>query len=122
MFGLFDKKDPNRCPITEENRVWLESSFSLLLNIFDNEKIKQRAILIPHHSDFQIKYNGETQTAIETLKIVAKQMEVEFDEIELNFYDEGVREISTGSSFGGGRIFLNSFEDEAASAGLYFGK
>jgi len=122
MFGLFDKKDPNRCPIADENRIWLEKSFSFLLEIFNKEKIKQRAILIPHHSNFPIKYNGESQTAIDTLKIVAKQMEVEFDEIELDFYDEGLTEISTGSPLRGGRIFLSRREEDKGSAGLYFGK
>ena len=93
MFGLFQKKDPNRCPISEENRIWLEKSFSFLLSIFDINKIKKKTILIPHHSDFPITYNGEVQSAIDTLKIVSRQIEVEFEEIELNFYDEGVSEI-----------------------------
>jgi len=122
MFGLFSKKDPNRCPVPEENRLWLERSFSLLVNIFGKEKIKERNILFPHHSCFPIKYNGEAETATETLKIVAKQMEVEFDDIELNLYNQGLSEISTGSPLNGGRIFLNSYEDDKSSAGLYFGK
>src|ERR1017187_6738927 len=121
MFGLFDKKDPNRCPVSDDNRMRLEKNFSLLMDIFDREKIKQKKILIPHHSIFPIKYNGDTQTAFDTLKIVAEQMEVEFDEIQLNFYDEGVDAISSGSLWGG-RIFLNSDANDKGSAGLYWGR
>ena len=121
LFELFNKKYPNRCPVSYDSRIWLEKSFSLLFDIFDKEKIKQTKILIPHHSNFPIKYNGDTQTAFDTLKIVAEQMEVEFDEIQLNLYDEGVNAISTGSPWGG-RIFLNSDNNDKGSAGLYWGK
>jgi len=122
MFGLFNKKDPNRCPVTEENRIWIETSFNFLLNTFDKQKIKEREILIPHHSHFPIRYNGSDQTAIDTLAIVAKQMEVNPDDIHLDFYSEGPSEISTGASLGAGRVFLNSTKDDKRSAGLYLGK
>jgi hypothetical protein len=122
MFGLFGKKIPDKCPISEDNRIWLEKSFSLLLDIFDRQKIKQRKILVPHHSDFPIKYNGTDQNAFDTIKIVAAQMDVDFDDIQLDFYNDGVRELSTGSPLNGGRIFLNSYDDDKGSAGLYFGR
>jgi hypothetical protein len=121
LFKLFNIEYPNRCPISHDNRIWLEKSFTLLLDIFDKEKIKQTKILIPHYSNFPIKYNGDTQTAFDTLKIVAEQMEVEFDQIQLNIYDEGVNAISTESPWGG-RIFLNSGDNDKGSAGLYWGK
>ena len=121
LFELFNKKYPNRCPISHDNRIWLEKSFSLLLDIFDKEKIRHSKILIPGHSNFPIKYNGNTQTAFDTLKIVAGQMEVEFDEIQLNLYDEGVNAISTGSPWGRS-IFLHSDISGKGSAGLYWGK
>ena len=122
MFGLFDKKDPNRCPVTEANRVWIENSFSSLGDFFGKESIINRAVLVPHHAHFPIQYNGEDSTAIETLMILAKQMEVEFDEIQLNFYNEGLTELTTGSALKGGRIFLQGDEVQGKSAGLYFGK
>jgi hypothetical protein len=122
MFGLFDKQDPNRCPIPEDNRIWLENSFSMLLDMFGKELIKKRKIVIPHHSDFPIKYNGDEKTAIDTLQIVAKQMEVAIEDIHLDFYSEGTKEISTGSPLNGGRVFLKSFDDSKYSAGRYLGK
>ena len=121
MFGFFKIKRPNTCPIPEDNRIWLERSFLLLLDLFGKENTKQRKVLIPHHSDFPIKYNGDEQTAFETLKIVAGQMEVAYNEIHLDFYDERVKEVSTGSPFGQG-IFLKSAKDDNGAAGLYWGK
>jgi len=118
---LFERKISDKCPINEDNRIWLEKSFLLLLDIFDKEKIKQRKILIPHHSNFPIKYDGSDQTAFDTAKIVAEQMEVDFNEIQLDFYNDGVKQLSTGSPLNGGRVFLSSYDDKG-SAGLYFGK
>ena len=121
LFELFNKKYRNRCPVSYDSRVWLEKSFSLLFEIFDKKKIKQKEILIPGSSSFPIKYNGNSQTAFDTLKIVAKQMEVEFTEIQLNLYDDGDNAISIGSSMGG-HTFFNSGDSDKGSAGLYWGK
>jgi hypothetical protein len=55
------------------------------------------------------------------MKIVAAQMEVPFETITLCYYDHGVREISTGSPLGG-RIFLQSREDDRNTSGLYWGR
>lgn len=118
---LFDKKYPNRCPVSYDNRIWLEKSFSFLLDIFNKEKVRRTNILIPHYSDFPIKYNGDNQTAFSTLKIIAEKMEVAFDEIQLNLYDEGVKAISTGSLYGA-RTFLNSDDNYRGSAGVYWGR
>ncbi|MEP6952182.1 MAG: hypothetical protein ABI863_23020 [Ginsengibacter sp.] len=121
MFKFVKIKRPNTCPVPEDNRIWLEKSFLLLLEFFGIENTQQRKILIPHHSDFPIKYNGDEETAFETLKIVAKQMEVSYDEIHLDFYNDRVEEISTGSPFDR-RIYLKTEKNEGGAAGLYWGK
>jgi hypothetical protein len=121
MFGLFNKKDPNKCPIPEERRLWLEESFSLLVSFFGKEKVTQGKILVPHYSCFPIKYDGSIESAAQTLRIVAAQMDVAFDEIELTIYREKVNDISSGDPWGG-RIYLNSAANDKSAAGLYFGK
>lgn len=121
MFGFSKIKRPNTCPISENNRIWLENSFLLLLDFFGKEDTKKRKVLIPHYSDFPIKYTENEQSAFDTLKIVAGQMEINFDEIQLDFYNEHVKEISTGSPFGRG-IFLNAENNNNGAAGLYWGK
>lgn len=121
MFRFSKIKRPDTCPILEDDRIWLEKSFLLLLDFFGKENTQQRKILIPHHSSFPIRYNGNEQTAIDTLKIVAAQMEVPFETIQLDFYDENVKEISSGGVFNQ-PIFLTSAKDNKEAAGLYWGK
>jgi hypothetical protein len=109
------------CPVSEHSRIWLEDAFLLLLNFFGKENIQQRKVMIPHYFDFPVPYNRTEQSAYETMKIVANQMEVPIDCIELDFYDDQVSEISTGSPFGRG-IFLEADKGEQYPAGLYWGK
>lgn len=101
--------NPNRddFPVSERSRLWLESAFLSLLDFFGKENIQERQVLTPDHSDFPIQYNGKEEPAHETLRIIATQMEVPFDSIQLCFYDDQMREISTGSPFGG-KIYLES--------------
>jgi len=121
MFGSSKIKRPNTCPIPEDNRVWLEKSFLLLLDLFGKENTLNRQVLIPHHTAFPIKYDGEERSAFDTLRIVAKQMEIPYEDIHLDFYNGTVKEISTGSPWGRG-IFLKSEKDDAGASGLYWGK
>lgn len=108
------------CPVTEQNRLWLEEGFLLLSDLFDPEHIQHRGILIPHYDSFPVKYDGTEQSAHETTKIVSMQMEVAFERIELDFYDDGVTAISTGTP-AGDEIFLKTVAGSKQSAGLYEG-
>lgn len=109
------------CPVSEQNRLWLEDAFTLLLDFFGQDSTGQRKVLIPHYADFPVAYNGTEESAYETMKIVATQMEVPFESIELAFYDDGVQSLSTGSPFGSS-IFLKSEDTDKGSAGLYWGQ
>jgi hypothetical protein len=83
MFKLFKKKTIPVCPIAEENRQWMEQSFRWLLDTFGKDKVRCVNVLTPHYSDFPIAYSGEERTAVETLQIVANQMEVNVENIHL---------------------------------------
>jgi hypothetical protein len=109
------------CPVPESNRLWLEEAFLLLLDFFGKENTQQRKVLIPHHSDFPVRYNGTWESAYETMKIVATQMEVPFDNIELSFYDDRVGKLSSGSPFGD-NIYLESRKNDQYAGGLYWGR
>lgn len=111
-----DKKVP--CPIPDQRREWLEHAFGWLVGAFGEEGIRRRRVLIPHHTDFPIRYNGDKQTAHDTLAIVARQMEIDPGGIELVFYQEGVGEISAGSIFGN-KIYMSQ---GSYSSGRYLGK
>lgn len=108
------------CPVSEQNRLWLEEAFLVLIEFF-GENMQQRKVLIPYYADFPVRYDGTEQSAWETMKIVATQMEVPFDSIELFFYDDRVEQVDSGSPFGRG-IFLESGDGEKSSSGLYWGQ
>jgi hypothetical protein len=111
----------NKCPISEKRRKWIDYVFLWFFHNFDKQKIINRKVLVPDFSDFPIKYSGDEISVWETLRIVATQMEVNTDDIQLEFYQEGITEISTGGAFGD-RLFLKNEEAEKYSAGKYYGK
>jgi hypothetical protein len=55
------------------------------------------------------------------MKIVATQMEVPFESIELIFYDDRIQEMSTGSPFDH-KIYLTAREGAQDVYGLYWGR
>lgn len=106
MFGLSKKiKRPITCPIDEDKRIWMESSFLFLLNLFGKEETKKRRVLTPNAVHFPIRYDHSEKSAFETLQIIADQMEVPFNNIDLGFYDEKVQ-----------------FLLEKSPEGIYYGK
>lgn len=110
MFGLFKKEAP-QSPLKEDSRKWVEDSFRWLTENFDPTAIRERKVLLPHHSDFPIRYNGDPQTAQDTLDIVATQMELAPADLELNLYDDTINQLSTGSPTGA-KLTLGTTDDE----------
>ena len=118
MFNFFKRSSPE-CPVSEETRLWMERCFLWMMKTFGEENIKNRKVLVPEPRDFPVKYDGSRDSAFETMKIVAAQMEIDPDEIVINVYSEGQSALSTGE---GRRIFLQNAEGQKYSGGLYFGK
>jgi hypothetical protein len=118
MFG-FPKRDKKPlCPIPDERREWLEHAFDWLVGAFGEDLIRRRRVLVPHHSDFPIRYNGDHQSAQDTVAIIARQMEIDPNEIELLFYQEGVSELDSGGAFGN-KLYMGRSK---YASGRYFGK
>ena len=88
------------CPVHQQTRIWLETSFLTLLSIFGERQTQNRKVLTAERSDFPIRFDGSEQAAFETLKIVAAQMEIPPDKITLDFYDENLRRITEGTPSG----------------------
>jgi hypothetical protein len=103
MFGFSKKDKQPSCPIPEERRKWLEHAFDWLVAAFGEGLIRGRRVLVPHHSDFPIRYDGTHASALDTVAIIARQMEIDPGEIELFFYEDGIREIAAGDL--GNRIY-----------------
>lgn len=100
--------DPDGSPVEEEERRWIEEAFLYLVNIFGKTETQRRRILIPDRNDFPIRYDGTERCALETLQIVARQMEVDPTLVKLDFYDEELREITAGTP---GGIYWGRHED-----------
>lgn len=88
--------DPEGCPVDEDRRIWIERSFQFLLDLLGEENTKKRTVLVPDYKHFPVRYDGSEESAFETLRIVAKQMEVPVENISLDFYDENMRDITEG--------------------------
>jgi len=92
--------DPNGCPVEEDARIWLEKSFLFLLNLFGKDNTQKRTVLTPNSIDFPIRYDGSEESALQTLEIIANQMEVPIEQITLDFYDDTIRQITEGNPGG----------------------
>ena len=112
--------EDNDCPVNSETREWLENCFLWFIDSFGREKIETVNILTPTPEDFPIKYDGELQSVLSTLAIVAKQMEVNPNDIVVDVYEETRTEFDAGGVFGN-RLFLQNIETQNYSGGLYFG-
>jgi hypothetical protein len=120
MFGLFGN-NKIECPVEESKRLYIDKCFRWLVWSFGKETIKSRRILTPEQSDFPIVFDGDEAAAWEVLDIIAPQMDLEVDAIELDFYIQPNLELKTGSAFEN-RVFLKLAEGEKFSAGHYKGK
>ncbi len=121
MFGPFSKKNNNECPIDPEMRLWMENSFLWLATRFGHDNIATKPMLYPIPEHFPIHYDGSKESLTKTAEIVARQMEIEINEVNLDTYEQNIQEL--GGDFGH-RIWteVDKDSDEKLAAGLYFDK
>ena len=118
MFSFFSNKNKNECPVNEDTRILIEAGMLGLIDLFGEEAIKNRKVLVPDRSDFPLKYDGQQQAAFDTMKIVATQMEIDPNEIQLDIYKERLKDIDEWAIFGR-RIILQDMYGEKYSGGNY---
>src|SRR5438445_6505952 len=109
MFGLF-KNEP-QCPVMEERRQWIDSCFVWLLRAFRDTDFLAKRSLTPTPEDFPIDFTVLEESAYEVLEILASQMDLDPDEIEIDPYQEAVMELKTGPTLHS-RIFLKQVDHE----------
>ena len=121
MFGLFSNNRKHECPISNDMRHWMESSFWWLSGQFDRNNIATKPMLLPTPEHFPIRYDGTRKSLVKTAEIVAGQMEIDLDEINLDIYDQNIQEFNSGF---GHRMWteVDTTRDEQLSGGLYFGR
>src|SRR5688572_27894173 len=118
MFGLF-KSNENACPVAEEMRLWIENSMLWLIHQFSEEKILNLKTLVPTPEHFPINFDGTEQVAYSVLEVVARQMDVNPDEITIDFFDEHLLEFRGD---GNQVLFTEQDENENYAVGLYYGR
>ncbi|MCL2247002.1 MAG: hypothetical protein FWC10_07820 [Lentimicrobiaceae bacterium] len=114
--NLFKKK--NYEPLDYEWRKYLEQNICFLDGLFPEPTLDKRKVFLPTKTDFPIQWNSSKENVYEVVKIVAENMQINPNEIEINFYEEGLVEINMGGS----TLFLENDTKEARTAGLYHGK
>ena len=119
MFGLFSNKNDNVCPLDQEMRLWMENSFLWLATQFGQDTILSKKVLEPTPQDFPFRYDGSQTSLIKTAEIVAAQMDVNLEEVNLQTYDENIKAFDGEM---GHRMFTEVDRDskEKLAAGLYF--
>jgi len=115
MLGIFGKSAPRKCSVPESSQKWIEQAFPSLVEFFGDEKIRNKKVLVPHHTDFPIRYDGQPATAWDTLHIVAMQMDAHPDDITLDIYADERNALSTGAPTGD-KIYLGTDENTNSPA------
>ncbi len=120
MFGLFSKRQPE-CPIDVNTRLWMEQAFVWLVQEFGPNNLLAKPMLFPTTEHFPIPYDGSKDSFIQTAHIVARQMEIDLQQLNLDLYNESVQEIKSDYGFS---MFTQPDETSEIplAAGLYFGK
>ena len=111
-FLKFNKKYE---PLDYESRKYFEYNLLWLKQEFPEPKIVDRKVLTPTSTDFPINWNNSTDNAYEALEIICRNMQIDSNEIELDFFFTGLVEINMGNSV----IFFESDPQDPKPAGIY---
>ncbi len=117
MFNLFKAKKPFE-PLDYEQRKYFENNLLWLNQEFPEPPIEKRKVFRPTYIDFPIQWENSEENAKQVLRIVAENMQIDLNEIEIDFYDNGIKEINMGTS----TIFLETDTDIPEASGFYHGK
>jgi hypothetical protein len=99
----------------------MENAFLWLATQFGHDNIATKPTLCPTPEHFPIRYDGSKDSLIKTAEIIARQMEIEINEINLDTYEQNIQEFN--GDFGH-RIWteVDKESDEKLAAGLFFDK
>ena len=115
MFGLF-KSGKSKEPLDYESRKYFENNLLWLEQEFPFPSIEERIVLTPTKDHFPLDWNVTESTAMQAIKIICQQMQVSFDELQVDFFDSGMQEIDMGNN----TLFLENDLESESAAGLYF--
>ena len=108
---MFWKKKP-KCPITKEDKDFVEHAFTWILESFGNDILKEK-IILPKWESFGFKFSGQRNDSFLILDNLCKKMNIDSSNILLDFYSERVQ-----VDFGEGLISKYA-KNTVLSAGKY---
>jgi hypothetical protein len=76
-------------PLDYEWRKYFENNILCLNEDFPEPTLDKRKVFCPIETDFPIKWDNSKENVFEIVKIVSQNMQINPNEIEINFYDEG---------------------------------
>lgn len=115
MFNIFKSKK-EFVPLNKDGREYFEQNILWLESEFPNPTIKDKKVFTPTQEDFPVNWKDKNNCVNEVLKILTDAMQININEIEIDFYDNGVKEINMGISV----MFINT--DEKESSGIFLNK
>lgn len=118
MFSKLFKSKKTYEPLDYSLRKYFENNILCLIDFFPEPTLDNRKVFLPSEDDIPINWNKSKTNVTEAMKIVSEAMQINPDEIEMDFYTEGMTELNTGTT----PIFLENAAEEERTAGLYFDK
>lgn len=76
------------CPVSSEEKAWIEKRFAWLIAEFGVERLKDSPLVLPTTEYFPASYGCTEEEIVELMRIVAGFMQVPFESLELNFYED----------------------------------
>lgn len=117
MFNLFKSKK-EFVPLNKEGREYFEKNMLWLEDEFPNPTIKNKKIFTPTQTDFPINWKDKNNCVNDVLKILTDSMQININDIEIDFFDNGIKEVNAGAT----SIFISSEEGEGESSGIFINK
>src|SRR5687768_2276943 len=77
-----------RCPVSLDEKTWIESRFCWLAQEFGCERIRATPVILPTPEFLPESYEGTEEDAARLLRRVCRYMEVDPHRIRLSFYSE----------------------------------
>lgn len=75
-------------PVSEEERIWIESRFNWLTDEFGVERLLNAPLILPTSEYFPTSYRGEESEIQNLLELVAKYMDIDPARLLLRFYED----------------------------------
>lgn len=75
-----------RCPITFEDKQWVEESLTWMVNVFGKDKLLEKKTVLPTKQQFGKELNGSRGDAEYLLEYLLNIMDIEGKDIRLSYY------------------------------------